>query len=82
MSAADDIIAHAHAMSALCGDNQIQRIGVWVECSKQLAAALNACEQRASGRESYACPRCGAVSYNPNDVANKYCGQCHLFENP
>ena len=27
----------------------------------------------------FACPRCGAVSHNPNDAANRYCGRCHMF---
>lgn len=25
------------------------------------------------------CRRCGAVSYNPNDVRERYCGRCHAF---
>jgi hypothetical protein len=25
------------------------------------------------------CSICGLRSYNPNDVANRYCGKCHLF---
>jgi hypothetical protein len=25
------------------------------------------------------CSRCGLKSYNPNDVANRYCGSCHRF---
>lgn len=29
---------------------------------------------------SYTCPRCGAVTWNKNDLANKYCGKCHRFE--
>jgi hypothetical protein len=28
---------------------------------------------------SIKCPRCGAVSYNPNDVEYRYCGWCHRF---
>jgi hypothetical protein len=23
--------------------------------------------------------KCGAVSHNPNDVAQRYCGGCHEF---
>jgi len=23
------------------------------------------------------CPRCGLTSYNPNDVVEGYCGNCH-----
>lgn len=33
-----------------------------------------------AARESYTCPKCGRTSYNPNDIANKYCGYCHEFE--
>jgi hypothetical protein len=29
---------------------------------------------------AYMCPRCGAVSHNPHDEANRYCGRCHKFE--
>ena len=25
------------------------------------------------------CPKCGAVSHNPRDVAERYCGRCHEF---
>lgn len=28
---------------------------------------------------SFECPRCHRVSYNRNDVANRYCGACNLF---
>jgi ribosomal protein S27AE len=28
---------------------------------------------------SIMCPRCGAVSFNANDIAKRYCGQCHQF---
>jgi ribosomal protein S27AE len=28
---------------------------------------------------SFVCPRCGAVSYNPHDIAEHYCGRCHVF---
>lgn len=28
-------------------------------------------------RESFTCPRCGMTSYNPTDVAERYCGHCH-----
>jgi hypothetical protein len=29
--------------------------------------------------ESFTCPRCGRTSYHPMDVANRYCGACHVF---
>jgi ribosomal protein L37E len=25
------------------------------------------------------CLKCGMKSYNPNDIENKYCGNCHEF---
>jgi predicted amidophosphoribosyltransferase len=28
---------------------------------------------------SFTCPRCGSVSYNPNDIRERYCGRCHAF---
>jgi hypothetical protein len=30
-------------------------------------------------QSSIRCLVCGATSYNPNDIANKYCGNCHSF---
>jgi hypothetical protein len=34
-----------------------------------------------AGRPSFTCPVCGAVSYNPNDIREQYCGRCHKFVN-
>lgn len=28
---------------------------------------------------SFTCPHCGAVSFNPNDIRERYCGACHAF---
>ena len=28
---------------------------------------------------SFTCPDCGSVSFNPNDIQNRYCGRCHSF---
>lgn len=28
----------------------------------------------------YVCPRCGKASYHPEDKRQRYCGQCHRFE--
>ena len=27
--------------------------------------------------DSITCPRCGMTSYNPNDIREGYCGNCH-----
>jgi hypothetical protein len=29
--------------------------------------------------DRFVCPRCCAVSHNPNDVAHRYCGRCKRF---
>lgn len=29
--------------------------------------------------ETVTCPFCGRVSYNANDVAENYCGACHVY---
>lgn len=28
---------------------------------------------------AFKCPHCDAVSFNPHDIAQWYCGQCHVF---
>lgn len=29
--------------------------------------------------DSFTCPECGAVSYHPQDIAEEYCGNCHIY---
>ena len=31
---------------------------------------------------SFTCPRCGMTSYNPNDIREGYCGNCHDWTSP
>ncbi len=31
------------------------------------------------GRQAILCLFCDWLSFNPNDVANQYCGHCHIF---
>lgn len=52
---------------AACGAKQDHNTIRCEQCGKPLVFA------------SFTCPRCGAVSYNPNDAANRYCGRCHVF---
>jgi len=35
--------------------------------------------ERALPASSFECPKCHAVSHNPNDATNCYCGRCHQF---
>ncbi|MGY0232792.1 hypothetical protein [Longispora urticae] len=32
------------------------------------------------GAKNYICPYCGKASAHPEDLANRYCGKCHTFE--
>jgi hypothetical protein len=45
------------------------------ETADRLAAAT----RKPMATASFKCPKCRRVSYNPNDIAQKYCGSCHLF---
>jgi hypothetical protein len=29
---------------------------------------------------TYTCPKCGKTSHNPHDAVNRYCGNCHQYE--
>lgn len=29
--------------------------------------------------DNFTCPRCGAVSWNPHDLEQGYCGRCHWW---
>lgn len=33
----------------------------------------------AKSSASITCPKCGMESHNPNDVRERYCGNCHQF---
>jgi hypothetical protein len=32
-----------------------------------------------TGIPAFTCPCCGAVSHNPNDIEQHYCGRCHWW---
>ncbi len=36
-------------------------------------------KRRQEAPPSITCPVCNFVSYNPHDIANQYCGACHVF---
>lgn len=48
----------------------------------KLEASVAAAKAARDRLPSYTCPRCGAVSHNPADVAERYCGACHEWETP
>jgi ribosomal protein L37E len=35
-----------------------------------------------STQPSITCPACGMTSYNPNDIREGYCGNCHDWTTP
>jgi transcription elongation factor Elf1 len=39
----------------------------------------NLSSNHAPEQQTFTCPECGAVSYNPGDILNRYCGACHEF---
>jgi hypothetical protein len=56
----------------------IRRFGEFIA----LVEAAEARQKDPGTRPHYRCPRCGVVSFNPNDIANRYCVRCHQFEEP
>jgi ribosomal protein S27AE len=43
------------------------------------APAIAARLEKPEKPASYVCARCGAESFNPNDIRERYCGRCHAF---
>jgi ribosomal protein S27AE len=41
--------------------------------------ALTQIEQSGVETAAITCLRCGLSSFNPTDIAEKYCGACHVF---
>lgn len=48
-------------------------------CPECIGGIASCCDAAGSTSVSFVCPRCGAESWNVNDVANRYCGRCHVF---
>lgn len=59
---------------AACGAVQQHRMIKCEQCGEPLVFPKFA--ERAP---SFTCPRCGAESFNPNDIRERYCGHCHAF---
>lgn len=78
----------AREIRKACADDLRRWCRALLEADPEIAealarAALNLEEKdRPPTRPSYTCPRCAAVSYNPTDIAERYCGRCHQFEAP
>jgi uncharacterized membrane protein YgcG len=36
-------------------------------------------ERWAKLKPHFRCPQCDAISFNPTDIRERYCGRCHLF---
>jgi hypothetical protein len=49
-----------------------------LECNG--SGVVSGCDAAGSSSPpSFVCPRCGAQSFNPNDIRERYCGRCHAF---
>ncbi|HEV8189489.1 MAG TPA: hypothetical protein VGP83_17170 [Pyrinomonadaceae bacterium] len=51
-------------------------------CAVVAFAAGVICKQfakRLEGSPRIKCPHCGMISYHPQDIAHRYCGNCHRF---
>jgi ribosomal protein S27AE len=51
-----------------------------LEAAREAFGPAKVTETHAPIRAHYTCPRCGAVSCHPTDLAERYCGRCHQFE--
>lgn len=45
--------------------------------AKELQAFETHFREALKGTPQFTCPRCGAISYNANDIQQSYCGACH-----
>jgi ribosomal protein S27AE len=62
-----------HAKRAVRGAGR--RLAGW--STDDVAKLLKRQEQPKHSHPSITCPRCGATSYNANDILEGYCGRCH-----
>jgi len=49
------------------------------ECNGSGVASCCDAAGSSSSPPSFVCPRCGAESFNANDIRERYCGRCHVF---
>ena len=85
---ADDMLARVQAELIMRDDARREgkpdiatMHGDRAQAFNEAAAAILA---QASDRygQRFKCAKCGAVSYNAHDVAERYCGRCHEFAEP
>lgn len=50
------------------------------ECDGDCPALCHERHKPLSKQDHYCCPDCRMTSFNPNAVINRYCGNCHKFE--
>jgi hypothetical protein len=70
-------LAMHHALDCLLADYLIQHRGALP--SKLMVMDLMQWSHSQTIEPSFTCSRCLAVSYNPNDAEQRYCGACHAF---
>jgi ribosomal protein L37AE/L43A len=71
---ADDIAILRHVADHL----ETRRYGRAEAYIRELRRIAN--EAEAENQPSFTCPTCSMTSYNPTDIAERYCGNCHAFK--
>lgn len=54
--------------------------GVWIGSRRTMAQCQQAVANLTPMAPSITCPRCQRVSYNPNDIRERFCGVCGFHE--
>jgi hypothetical protein len=49
------------------------------DCNPRFLRKMTTLAWESVSHESFTCPECFKTSYNPNDVREQYCGNCHKF---
>jgi DnaJ-class molecular chaperone len=49
-------------------------------CKECNGSGITSCCDAPREQPFFECPSCGAVSYNSNDIRERYCGRCHAWQ--
>jgi hypothetical protein len=71
--------ASVEEAQAFIDSGQRPRVDYHQECQMMLVLGS---ERVAKTYPSITCPRCAMTSYNPNDIRQGYCGNCHDWTQP
>lgn len=73
------VVSREHVEAGFDGRCHFKRYGM--ECMRFYGhRGLHWTKPGSKMSDFYTCPVCDMTSHNPDDVASKYCGNCHKFE--